>query len=55
MELCLGLGRMMGSLFVGAVPRPGTPAAKHEHLQEMICLALLLGWDLKFSPCQSSW
>lgn len=42
---------MNGPLFVGmllAILWPDTPAAKHEYLQ-MICMALLLGCELKVS------
>lgn len=46
----------MGALFTGtlvAVPWPDTTVAKHEHLQETICMALLLGCDLKVSHRQT--
>lgn len=46
----------MGALFMGtlvAVPWPDTSVAKHERLQEMICMALLLGCDLKVSRRQT--
>lgn len=46
----------MGALFMGtlvAVPWPDTPVAKHEHLQDMIYMALLVGCNLKVSYRQT--